>query len=265
MINHSLHTYHCSFSYFLLLYATKSHRHWQGPRSWGGRGGQGLPHFLPQTQFLTAFLGHRVNKSCKVTRTVTKIWWPNRRKSHFQSFSFQNFPGPIRSDPSRWIARSALEDGSPHSKLRSAVADWLCCVMSHVLFACRMMLNISTRNRVAKVFLKTGSGAKLYLGPLWCHYFQTTRLETGEQYSKALRIALTGALNVCTRPDFSKALLNWGPHLGWGPGASPPPYPVLSAALISLKTFLFMIHKHFLKALSHTVQFFLQLATQLYF
>ena len=79
------------------------------------------PHFLPQTQFLTAFLGHRINKSCKVTRTVTKIWWPNRRKSHFQSFSFQNFPGPIRSDPSRWIARSALEDGSPHSKLRSAV------------------------------------------------------------------------------------------------------------------------------------------------
>ena len=36
-------------------------------------GGAGPPHFLPQTQFLTAFLGHRVNKSCKVTRTVTKI------------------------------------------------------------------------------------------------------------------------------------------------------------------------------------------------
>ena len=38
-----------------------------------GGGGGSPPHFLPQTQFLTAFLGHRVTKFCKVTRTVTKI------------------------------------------------------------------------------------------------------------------------------------------------------------------------------------------------
>ena len=43
-------------------------------RGAGEAGGAGPPpHFLPQTQFLTAFLGHRVTKSCKVTRTVTKF------------------------------------------------------------------------------------------------------------------------------------------------------------------------------------------------
>ena len=31
------------------------------------------PHFSPQMQFLTAFLDHGVTKSCKVTRTATKI------------------------------------------------------------------------------------------------------------------------------------------------------------------------------------------------
>ena len=46
----------------------------QGPRSWGGRGGPcPPPHFSPQMQFVKAFLDHRVTKSCKVTELQLKF------------------------------------------------------------------------------------------------------------------------------------------------------------------------------------------------
>ena len=35
----------------------------------GGVQGTRLPHFSPQMQFLTAFLDHKVTKSCKVTES----------------------------------------------------------------------------------------------------------------------------------------------------------------------------------------------------
>ena len=88
-------------------------------RDYGAGGGIIIPIISPQLQFLTAFLDHRVTKSCKVTRTATKMWWPNRRKSHVYSSSFQIFSRPIRSDPSRQ-SRSQ----SPRSSVGAIVGLW---------------------------------------------------------------------------------------------------------------------------------------------
>ena len=79
-----------------------------------------------------------------------------------------------------------------------------------------------------------GAGA-IYLGPLWHHYFQTRkRLETGGQYSKALRISLNGALIMpYNRPHADVAFLipsRSGALVGRGPGKSCPlPLPLLGA------------------------------------
>ena len=62
-------------------------------------------HFLPQMQFLIAFLDHRVTKSCKVTRT---------------KFQFSKFPGANPLGPLDGSCYQLLTMG-PHSKLRFAV------------------------------------------------------------------------------------------------------------------------------------------------
>ena len=54
-----------------------------------------------------------------------------------------------------------------------------------------------------------GARGKLYLGALWLHYFQRTRLRTGGQYSTALKIPLNWALNALYSPDFNEDLLNF--------------------------------------------------------
>ena len=73
--------------------------------------------------------------------------------------------------------------------------------------------------------------------------FGGTRLKTGGQYSKALRVPITGPfmplmqpLMPCTRPDFDGALFNFriflklGAPTCLGPGVSSPP-PLLAALL----------------------------------
>ena len=127
----------------------------QGPQSWGAMS----PHFLLQMQFLTAFLDyrpHRVTKFCKVTRTATKILVPNCRKSYFQSSSFQNFLRSICSDPSRWIAPSALNHAPPpHSKL---------CLFTSLLKSClRFRFIITCIYLHHAIFLATCNASLLYL------------------------------------------------------------------------------------------------------
>ena len=60
---HVFNIFHTCFNLFLSLAGTAEL----------GEGGGGQGGFSPQTQFLMAFLDHRVTKSCRVTRTATKI------------------------------------------------------------------------------------------------------------------------------------------------------------------------------------------------
>ena len=60
--------YKVLFHFFVFISCTYMYYFCDRDRGAGGH----APHFLPQIQFLTAFLDHRVTKSYKVTRTATK-------------------------------------------------------------------------------------------------------------------------------------------------------------------------------------------------
>ena len=115
-------------------------------------------------------------------------------------------------------------------------------LISHLqnLYKLRTTFKIKLHTKSGPPRKFAGPGAKLYLGSLWRNYFQTTKLKTGGQRHKALRIFLNGALNALYSPQFWWSLAQFlaisqirGPLRLGRPGASCPPAPPLplSAAL----------------------------------
>ena len=100
-------------------------------QSWGNGGGEESPHFLPQMEFLTAFLDHTVTKSFKVTRTATKIDYQSHQiiRNRIANVPvFKIFRGHSAQTPLDGSRLSFSTMGS-HSKLHSvvtALADLKC-------------------------------------------------------------------------------------------------------------------------------------------
>ena len=94
--------------------------------------------------------------------------------------------------------RQTTYPGAPAGKTLEFIATGVCVYVNQ--FVCNISWS-DVRSKNYWTFMHpiihiTPQGrAKLYLGPLWLHYLQTTRLKTGGQCSQALKIPRNGAFN----------------------------------------------------------------------